>query len=153
APDPSYSARPEPPASVEQMLIPGMPSSAPPLAVPVPTLPNPASTAIATSTDAELTLNTMLRTLDRVTGKVTLSPVERAFIAGAKFMFDQLSIECDKMLTRELPDIAHSTAAPADEPPSTGTRPSQKTPKPKRTSPRTARKGPKGTKQTPPPKA
>jgi hypothetical protein len=55
----------------------------------------------------------VLRLIDRVIGPGTLSPVEHAFVAGAKVMFDQLSAECARMLERKVSDVAHVLPPPA----------------------------------------
>jgi hypothetical protein len=51
----------------------------------------------------------VLRLVDRVLSPGTLSPVERAFIAGAKVMFDHLSEACGKMLARKVTDLTGLT--------------------------------------------
>lgn len=70
--------------------------------------------------DEEQVLLSVLRLIDRIVSPGTLSPVERAFVAGAKVMFDHLSKECDKMLRRKVSDLTASQADPSIHPSSTG---------------------------------
>jgi hypothetical protein len=57
------------------------------------------------TTAEERALLFVLRLVDNVVSPGTLSPVERAFMAGAKVMFDHLSMECDRMLERKVSDL------------------------------------------------
>lgn len=65
-----------------------------------------------TNSDEERTLLALLRLIDRLEGPGTLSTVERAFVAGAEIMFDQLSKECREMINRRPSDLTRSMAAP-----------------------------------------
>ena len=103
----------------------------PPVAVPVPVAyPNPAIVPQGAAlprgvpasipghseiaSDEERTLFYVLRLMDRVIGPGTLSPVERAFVSGARVMFGQLADECERMLKRNTPVALDSVdTAPA----------------------------------------
>jgi hypothetical protein len=123
---------PPPPAAgyVQPRLV-------PPISVPV----GSGSSAVAVITDEERALLSVLRLVDRVVSPGTLSPSERAFITGAKVMFDQLSSECKKMLTRRVTDLTPSSPAHSGTPQLAGS----KTPRAARGPGRTARKRAKST--------
>jgi hypothetical protein len=118
APSPPADGGPSPPVA---------PASAPAIdtSVTQPFLPAPpteAAPAIEQNirSDEERTLLALLRLIDRLAGPGTLSPVERAFVAGAKIMFDQLSKECREMLKRKPADLTRSMAPPGMTPHSVG---------------------------------
>jgi hypothetical protein len=73
--------------------------------------------------DEEQTLLALLRLIDRVIGPGTLSPVERALVAGAKIMFDQLSKECRELLKRKPADLTRPMTPPGQTPLSVGNAP------------------------------
>ena len=58
-----------------------------------------------TLSDRERAFVCLLRDIEQVISLGTLSPLERAVMAGAKVMFDQLSVECDQMLSRKVSDL------------------------------------------------
>jgi hypothetical protein len=60
--------------------------------------------------DEELALMYVLRIIDRVVGPGTLSPVERAFVAGARVMFEHLAEQCRTTLDRRAADVARGAA-------------------------------------------
>src|SRR5258708_314253 len=62
------------------------------------------STRGAASAEAaadEVTLTNILRLLPRLRPAVPLSPVERAFVLGARATFEQLAKVCDDLLARQ----------------------------------------------------
>jgi hypothetical protein len=79
--------------------------------------PGPVLDEIAT--DEEKALLYVLRLVDRVVGPGTLSPVERAFVEGARVMFDRLAKACKEMLARKPTDYAAERADPNEPPRST----------------------------------
>jgi hypothetical protein len=132
---PSTSAAPSPPSPADGGAeAPAEPSprssvmaSAPAIGGPAPRPLLTASSAGAAPTDEhairndeERTLLALLRLIDRVAGPGTLSPVERAFVSGAKIMFDQLSKECREMLKRKPEDLTRMMAPPGMTPHSVG---------------------------------
>jgi hypothetical protein len=147
APGPSASPGPEPPAEAARAVVAGSTADTRPAAeTPAPTAPEPPPAAYApalggpveslpyavphvaaprageadTRSDEERTLLALLRLIDRIAGPGTLSPVERAFVAGAKIMFDQLSKQCREMLKRKPADLIQSMAPPGMTPRSVG---------------------------------
>ncbi len=106
---------PSPVAEVTPGLTPTASACAPVMSQPVPGPP-----MVDAATDEERAILHVLRLVDRVISPGTLSPVERAFIAGAKVMFDQLSSECDAMLKRKVSDLTRSLANPGETPVSAG---------------------------------
>lgn len=114
------------------------PAQAPPIA---PTMRGTtiAAAPIAPATDEEQVLLAVLRLIDRIISPGTLSPVERAFAAGAKVIFDHLSSECERMLKRKVSDLTDSRADPTLTPESTG---NDQPPRPKKASTRRAKKQP-----------
>ncbi len=58
----------------------------------------------------EATLTNILRLLHRVRPAAPLSPVERAFVLGARAMFEQLAKVCDDLLARQ--SAAHASPTP-----------------------------------------
>jgi hypothetical protein len=105
------------------------PASAPAIgAAPSQPLPTVLLAGLQHATDEERVLMCVLRLLDRVISPGTLSPVERAFVAGAKMMFDQLSKECRTMLQRKPGDLIRSSAAPGQTPLSAGNVPAHGSP-------------------------
>ena len=84
--------------------------------------------------DEEFALVYVLRLINRIIRPGTLSPVERAFVAGSKVMFEHLASECQRMLDRRVSDLSqvcteiprtlkatrstpHAEAGPADATP------------------------------------
>ena len=90
----------------------------------MPTIPLPINpplyTAVenvaAPATNEERSLLYLLRFVDHIISPGTLSPVERAYLAGAKVMFDQLSTECEKMLNRTVADLVGPPPEPMKVP-------------------------------------
>src|SRR5205814_1979085 len=70
----------------------------------------------------EAALMHILRLLNRVMGPASLTPVERAFIAGAKVMFTDLSRACDQLLQRDHPLAQAETSDPTVKPKAIGKR-------------------------------
>lgn len=69
--------------------------------------------ALSHATDEELALIYVVRLMHRLLGPGSLSPVERAFVAGARIMFEQLSAECQRNLDRRPLEVARvSTEMP-----------------------------------------
>jgi hypothetical protein len=64
------------------------------------------------NTEEELVFLHLVRLMQRVIGPGTLSPVDRAFVAGAKAMLDHLSMECERMLTRRVSDLVKDPVTP-----------------------------------------
>jgi len=121
-------------------------SPGPPEMVPtIPSLPRPVEQFADRVTDEERTMLYVLRLVDRVISPGTLSPVERAFIAGVKVMFDNLSTECERMLKRKVTDLTSSKAEPSGTPLSVESTTPQEIRQTTRGSSRTSRKTPKGT--------
>ena len=80
--------------------------------------------ALPHATDEELALMYVVRLMNRLLGPGSLSPVERAFVAGARIMFEHLSAECQRNLDRNPLEVARvSTEMPkalrraGDDPP------------------------------------
>jgi len=111
----------------------------------IPSLPRPVEQFADRVTDEERTMLYVLRLVDRVISPGTLSPVERAFIAGVKVMFDNLSTECERMLKRKVTDLTSSKAEPSGTPLSVESTTPQEIRQTTRGSSRTSRKTPKGT--------
>jgi hypothetical protein len=115
----------------------------------VPTLLPPAP---ARAGDEEYALLYVLRLIDRVIRPGTLSPVERAFVTGAKVMLDHLSGECQRMLDRKVSDVARVSPKTPRTLKATGSTPHTKTrqpkvaPKPVKASPKSMKASPKPTK-------
>jgi len=103
--------------------------------------------AVAPTTEEERTLLYVLRLVDRVISPGTLSPVERAFIAGVKVMFDNLSTECERMLKRRVTDLTPSIPKPSETPLPVGSTRPQETPETSRGASRTSRKSSKRTRK------
>ena len=118
-------AAPPPPAAQAPAIVPAMPG----VAVP--------AVSIIPATDEEQLLLAVLRLIDRVVSPGTLSPVERAFVAGAKVMFDHLSNECERMLGHKVSDLTGYGADPTTPLESTG---NVRLPTPKKSSPRRSKK-------------
>jgi hypothetical protein len=72
--------------------------------------------------ETEWALVNALRIVNRLLGPGVLSPVERAFVAGAKDIFDNLSKACESVLNRKLADLVAARADPAIVPGSVGPR-------------------------------
>jgi hypothetical protein len=83
-------------------------------------LPSALQGAIGAGSDEERAMAYVLRILDRVITPGTLSPVERAFVAGARVMFDELSKACRTMIRRKPADLIHGMAKPGQKPRSVG---------------------------------
>jgi hypothetical protein len=67
-------------------------------------------------TDHERALLSVLRLLDRCLGHLVLSPVDRAFVYGAKSTFEQLATECDALLKRKSSGQARRPTSPSEPP-------------------------------------
>ena len=116
-------SKPESPASVRRLPV-SIPPVPPPLISQVTPLTSP--TADGFATEKEHLVLTMLRIIDRTGGSVMLSPVERALLAGAKVMFEQLAVECvlapDRLISeptvasRHLHPVSDSETAEEHEP-------------------------------------
>lgn len=137
------------PAPMAPGAMPSMPIApylAPPMHAPV---------TLGSLTDEERTLLAVLRLVDRIISPGTLSPVERAFMAGAKVMFDNLSAECKQMLDRKVTDLVPQTAYQSGAPGSMGStalnQPRQRPPVP--CMPRGNRQTARKARKTPAPKA
>lgn len=88
-----------------------------PPSVPVPLgWPGPFRPQAVTTRSEEESLLTVIRLVDRMAGTGTLSPVERALVAGTKVAFEHLAEECDKLLKRKVSDLAKALS-PASPPP------------------------------------
>jgi hypothetical protein len=85
-------------------------------------LTSPETFSIGPLSNREYAFVCLLRDLDQITGLGTFSPLERAAIAGAKAMLDQLSLECERMLARKLSDIVGPPSKLAAEPDSVSSR-------------------------------
>ena len=68
-----------------------------PRASPTPGISHGAPLSLGPATDQERALLSVLRLLDRSLCHVVLSPVDRAFVAGAKSTFEQLATECEHL--------------------------------------------------------
>jgi hypothetical protein len=75
---------------------------------------------LAEASDEELAIYALLRIVLQNSGPVTLSPVPRAFVAGAKEVFRNLYETCDSMLNRKFADFMSTRADPTEKPVSTG---------------------------------
>ncbi len=75
--------------------------------------------AIPGATDEGKALLAALRLVDRAGGLQPLSPVERAFVEGAKVTFDRLAKLCKAMLDRKASDSLATIADPRQAPTST----------------------------------
>lgn len=121
--------------------VPGVSASASVAAA--PPLARYGSLPVEPTTTEERTMLYVLRLVDQVLCPGTLSPVERAFIAGAKVMFDHLSMECEGMLNRKVTDLTGLMPNLAEAPltaASTAPEGSPKTARPSRKAPKRTRK-------------
>jgi hypothetical protein len=88
-----------------------------PAAIPAITAPTTAETLpIGPLSDRERAFVYLLRDVDQVISPGTLSPFERAAMAGAKVMFDHLSAECERMLARKVSDLVGPPPELVEEP-------------------------------------
>jgi hypothetical protein len=56
---------------------------------------------VGPASDQDRLLLSVLRLLDRALGHTRLSPVDRAFVAGARVIFERLAAECQAMLDHD----------------------------------------------------
>ena len=88
-----------------------------PAAIPAITAPTTAETLpIRPLSDREWAFLYLLRDVDQVISLGTLSPFERAAMAGAKVVFDHLSAECERMLARKVSDLVGPLPELVEEP-------------------------------------
>ncbi len=115
---PLATASPMASIPIPPTLNPAVPARA--IELPNPTAPPAPSPPLApqpeTATDEERALLYVLRLVDRTLGPGILSPVERAFVEGAKVMFEQLASACAAMLDRKVADYTRGAANPAEPP-------------------------------------
>jgi hypothetical protein len=95
---------PQPGAQAIQVPAPQPAPARPEASLPPPSTPSPLATVHGG--DEELVLLDVLRLMNRVIRSGTLAPVERAFVAGAKIMFEHLACECQAMLERRESNVA-----------------------------------------------
>ncbi len=121
-PPASPSPTPEAPSSASSDLGPAEGTRVPvafsvPAAIPASTAPTTAETLpFGSLSDRECAFVYLLRDIDQVISLGTLSPFERAAMAGAKVMFDHLSAECERMLARKVSDLVGPAPELAAEP-------------------------------------
>ena len=74
----------------------------------------------------EAALMNLLRLLNHVRTTRTISPIERAFVLGARMVFEELTRVCDDLLT--IPHAPESSASPASLAPATEESPAPEQP-------------------------
>jgi hypothetical protein len=72
-------------------------------------------TPVLRTSDEEQTLLTVIRLIDRSSISEALSPVERALIAGARAIFEELARECEQMLASGPPASPPRPLSPEDK--------------------------------------
>jgi hypothetical protein len=107
-----------------------VPAQAPPLPAPgtQPTgITVPGPSVPDDSSDEEQALVAMLRLVHRGHGPRALLPVERAFIAGAKVVFEQLAQVCDLRLNDTVSNLVPTIAKAGEKPTSVSSQPAPAT--------------------------
>jgi hypothetical protein len=101
-------------------LAPAAFESAPLTPLPPPTAPPPAAAPIAVGFDAtdadEMAILYVMRLLNQASQPRPLTPVENAFVTGARAMFAQLTKVCDDLMQKVSPVLSGPLAAATEVP-------------------------------------